>query len=280
MRFLKLENGWKDLETGQFWEFGTYVLNIARFYHERLHDNSSKVDEFYRDLENKFGKEFAHSLDNEVSIFLGVLDDLIDCDSDNVFDFEIKDYLHDSKEEQIELHRKKVELIKKQGWKDFPDNKDINLFTFYLIKCADTSTENSLLPYEIYPHFINNKWYFSYEVGDTDRIMYLDLIELQQQNYNLAHCKCCDNIFIKKRKNQKYCSEKCQTVYKKIYEQDRKNSLQGLKHKVHNYMRNSKKFNENEINKFLQEFDSLKETMNESDLITWLNTKHQKFKDA
>lgn len=278
MQYLKTDKGWKCLENGQIIEFGEIVLNTNRFYGLKFGAKASDKD--YNNERAKlvadFGEEIANEIIDSITIFRGIVEDCV-FDEDYakpIIDFKIIDSIRTSREEQIKRHKDTVELVRKQGWVDFPENKDVSLLTRYLLACADTSKENNFLPLKAYPHFIDNKWVFSYEVQGNE-LLFLDLIAMQEKELELAFCKVCDTPFVKKKKNHVCCSAKCQNNRNG---KGRKNTPGGKKHLIVNYMRNSSKFTEQEINQFLQEFEEKKNILYREELIAWLEAKHQELK--
>lgn len=286
MRFLKLEKGWKCLETDHFFEFGEIALDCYRFYDKRYGRNCTyeTQNENIKELEEHFGKELSGKLLDAVYTLFERINDLV-WDEDYatpITDFKVfENSRWASKEEQVAAHHARVELLRKQGWKDFPENKDVKPFTMYLLASANTNEHNveiPFLPFSVYPHFIDSNWVFAYEVQEPTELLFLDLIEMQKQNYKFGFCKYCDIPFIKKRKNQKCCSDACKTNNKKELEKNRTNTISGYKKKVYNYMYSSKKFTRSEINNFLTEFEEKKATLSEEQTVEWLMNKHEEFK--
>lgn len=286
MKYLKMEEGWKIIETGEFIRFGEIAISQYNFFKKLMVDyNTSYLNIFEQygiqsPEMKKFKEENQPITDryDDIEFFIALIETHIFSIKENKFnpirDFSICNKSRYSTQEQKVAHQKVINLIKDNGWEDISNNKTINAIDIFLIK------ELSNAPtFPITYHFVNGKWYFAFDTELTQQewFVLLDIQEIRNADYDFSFCKQCGNIFIKRKKNNIYC-ESCSENYRKNYDQKRTVSPKGYRDKVRNYMRNSLKFTNSEIIEFSIESDKKLNTLSGEDFIKWCTEKHEAYK--
>lgn len=297
--FLKLETGWKDLETGEFFEFGQISINIYNYYHsaqQEYYENYDRLIDAHDDEGiRKLDDAYEEYLTDDVSFFISIIESYVNNINFNekgftaVKSFNTHNNKYISQEKQKETHEKLLEIIRDQGWNDVPEDTKVHPIDIFLMQSIEMFP-----PFSVVPHFINGKWYMVYDVANTNQILILDLIEMRNCEYKFHFCKNCDSIHIQKDKKNKYCPE-CSRNYKKVADKNRPESPRYSHKKVQNYLQNSEKFTSEERAAFNEESDfywyritgkqekSIPDNYR-TDIITvdnyisWCEEKHEEFK--
>lgn len=304
MKYLKLKNKWRIIETGEEIKFGSFIIGYYEFWYAKYNEWSDKLynmleqDISLKDIDES-AKEFwvNEQQESEIETFLSIMDDYLgDNNAKTPFKTflpkEVKRKWDKSINLQEQLHNGTIERIKENGWIDISQNYDINLIDLYLLRKCNMDK----IKVSITHHLYKNKWYPAYNISDNNEDVLLamvDLQELRNQNYNFKRCKQCHKIFIQKDGRNKYCKE-CSEKYKKIADQKRKQTPRG-KHKiVCNYLRNAGSFSDIEIGDFMREsnyyWDNLQgksverekaftsNISTEEEYVFWLEKCHNDFK--
>ncbi len=292
MKFIKMENGWRSLEDASiFHEFGEITIDVYNFFNDNLTKYEQILEE--RKLTSEEEKKYRE-LRQDSEPFMSIINFYI---GDLYFSNEafpaIRDYKplaskYHTKHEQDYWHKEKVRLARIQGWHDITDSQDFNIVDYYLMKAG-----TEIPPFLATSHFINGKWYMAYDSEDTNKLLLLDIQEMRNSTLNFSFCENCQNIFIRKNKKVKYCSN-CQSEYRKNYDKKRAATPKGKQKKVADYMKNSNKFSEFEINNFWNESNYYWDILNgkqiepnsaynanictEADFLSWLEEQHKNFK--
>ena len=283
MKYLKLENKWRILETGEEILIGGFVIEIYNYfmdtfreYIDKSIDSPSEIDwteeYFFAPINNridKFGYEYMIMVE---------------------FMYILENHLLNS-QKNTKINTEEIERIKANGWYNISQYANVEKLDIYQL----THWKMDLRTIEVTHHLYNNKWYPAYEVSEQNEgiIAMLDLQEVRNHNYLFCKCKHCYKLFIQKDGRNKYC-ETCSKNYKKIADQKRRNTPRG-KHKiVCNYLRNAGCFSDIEIGDFMREsnyyWDNLHDksvekektfTSNistEEEYVSWLEKCHKDFK--
>lgn len=294
---LKMETGWRVLETGAFYPFGQITIDDCNAYRKAEKEWREKFGHAHTKEEiDKLDKEYPLLHNNDVYNFICVIETYAeDCGNRKNGYQPLRKFPnpyygneHISMEQRKKNYEYRLELARKQGWNDIEYGTDFSPIDIYLMQCFET-----LEPFKALPHFIDGKWYMAYDTGDSNRIMALDIIEMRHINHDIRYCKNCDLLFIQSGKNQRYCPA-CSANYKKIADDNRKRSPRYAHKKIQNYLKNSNKFTIDEIIAFNNESDYYWDTINGkqfdtvadyrsdidtvADYIAWCEEKHKEFK--
>lgn len=284
--YIQTETCWIIKETGEKIPYGEITTNYDNFSHRLLKDYNNSMDEIP-------SSNARSSLSNSEQDVLNTLHSLLfhyllnnDGKIENA-SFTPLSHPYLSSEKQLERQKSFANLVRENGWLDFPDNFKIPLIDVYLLKCLeDLSSIPTLFCYYDY------KWYPSYELATDDvHLIFLDIMQIRNSNLSFNICKECGDIFIQNKKNIKYCP-KCRKNYKSIKDKEYSKTPRGIHKRVLNYMRNMHKFTQAEISDFSVESDyywnyiSGKEPPNTSyekistneQYTEWLKKKHAELK--
>ena len=251
---LKLNSGWKNLETNEVIDFGQITLDI-------YNDYRSIYNEYYNKLYNcktaeehqRITEKYSDSITPEIELLLSVIESYIS-NLNDVDGFKPVIKFSSSNEfsyykDRDENHQKLLDLVRQQGWKNIPTDVTLHPIDIFLLKCINNS--NGL---QVVPRLVDEKWYMSYTSDHIGTLLILDLIEMRNCGYKFHFCKNCSNIHIQKGTTRKYCV-KCSSEYKRIADAERKNSPRYIHKNTRDYMRNSGNFTPEEIAAFSEESD-------------------------
>lgn len=230
---IKLKTGWINSETHEFSIYGQFSLDIYKKYRSIIQEGKEEIIPNIRVLLSVI--EYCIIDLNEVDDFKPITK----FSSSGVFFYKDRD----------ENHQKLLELVRKQGWKDVPEDITLHPIDIFLLRYINYSDDLHVIP-----RFIDGKWYATCDSEDIISLLILDLMEMCNCGYKFYFCKNCSNIHIQKGTNRKYCA-KCSSEYKRIADSERKNSPRYIHKSTRDYMRNSGKFLSEEIAAFSEESD-------------------------
>lgn len=278
MKILKTKNGWLNLEKNGLNTFG----NIAIQYYNYLKNKKSILHQ-----ETTTSDEKLDAIDS----FLNVIDDYL---SDQkgyqpTYPFELYSDCIYTIEEQTIFHKQIISLAQDNGWKNIPEDINLNSIDVYLMQVFANAP-----PLQTSMHFYDGEWCIAYdfelefdkrpsynevENGKTipEWLVFLDMIEMRNNDYNFCYCEQCKEIYVKRRKNNRLC-DTCGSSYKKIYDKVRSSTPKGKIDKVCNYMRNSLKYTNDEIITFREDANQKLTSLNEEKFNSWCDEKHKMFK--
>lgn len=303
MKYLKLENAWMMLETGEKCDFGKNILSLYEFWFEKYNNYCNGIYELYES--GKYSKEKVEEFKKQVGIndeeenvihmFLSIMDVYLGEYKGEIHNNEFAPVVteYTSMKTQCERQNQIIKRVKENGWIDIAKNTEVNLIDVYLLEscCMDK------IQMKTTHHLYKNKWYQAYDVSTKEEEILLSLIDLQEirnHNYSFGRCKHCKVVFIQKDGRNKYCN-KCSSNYKKIVDQKRKGTPRGLHQKIGTYLRNHSRFDDNDLQDFLFESDyywyklkgteqrnnnAFKEDIKtEKDYVCWLEQKQKSLKE-
>jgi hypothetical protein len=306
MKYVKMEDCWMVLDTGERIPFGEIIVDMYNFDRKKFNDYNNEYFEILDKYGSKSPELSAYNEKNSffanddyyksVEYFLSVLDFYFsgELEEGENGKFQIRKSSKLTPDEQLRQQQEYIKRAKNQGWLDIADDTYISLIDKQFLPDENNESFPSI---SVTPHLINHKWYPAYDIPDDGGwatiLAFWDLMEIRNHNIPFSCCSHCNNIYIKRKHNSKYCS-KCSSNYKAIQDKKRQSTPRGLHHKVYTYMRNSYKFSDNEINAFQDESDYYWSLLNgknpinehhyqtdihtENDYILWLNQKHDEFK--
>lgn len=281
--YIQTKNCWIIKETGEKIPYGEISVLYYNFLNNLLkqHENAllQSHDKILDTEEYEGAKMYCDILDN----FLGFHHAEI---KEENFKIE-KNYTFTPPEDQKRKHACRVNLVRQNGWKDFPCESDISLVDNYMLTFID-----SLPPVSASLCFFDYEWCPCYELDDDgEHLILFDIMFVRNHNVNIRFCRNCGKLFIQRDKREKYCPD-CQKEYKAIKDKEYSKTVRGLHKKILNYMRNMHKFTLDEISDFTIESDYYwnflcgKEPQNktyatissESEYRAWLQSKHDELK--